>query len=113
MSAYVCPLCEVIAREPCDDVLQNALLAVVRLESGADKGLTVHRVRESPSGMTFLLAGFLLSRPGWNAALAAARAHVAEGCADPIECDECLPSLSVVQVDAYFWATRTSALAGS
>lgn len=109
MSGYPCPVCEAARPEPCQDAVENATTAVLV----ADRRPSPLRRALEANGEAVVDVPFLVAQPGWAMALVNARRHKALGCADPSECEDCWNALSVLQVDAYFWATREAALAGS
>lgn len=115
MSSYTCPLCEAVGPEPCQDVADFAIGPVLRRDGGESplRDFVEEWAHGEVARILSCFVPFLVEQAAWPAALAEAHEHVAQGCPDPMECDECLPALSVLQVDAYFWATREAALTGS
>lgn len=102
---YPCPVCAVPYPEPCEDAF---LCAAVALCERGSHTIARHANGQPVAGHDLALT--LLTDAAWPAVLEAARAH-GGGCPDPMECDDCCTSRSVLQVDAWYWHTASAALA--
>lgn len=101
MTAYTCPLCEAVGPGPCEDVLDCATHALLI----ADWQPSPLREALEAVGEAVVDVPFLVAQPGWPMALVDARTHQALGCADPSECETCWRSLSVLQINCFYWRT--------
>jgi len=101
---YPCPVCAEPLDAPCDDAFLCAALALC--ERGSYKAVR-HASGEQVDG--HVLATALLVDAAWPTVLDDARRHGGD-CPDPLECDVCCLSRSVLQLDAWFWQTRAASL---
>ncbi len=96
-----CRVCNVVGPEPCEDVIVESALALVRAEpdpAPLRRALATGSLPVCP----MVAVPFLVAQPAWPAVLAAARRHDGSAC-DPVECDACVSRLSLLQVEDWYW----------